>query len=780
MHVIDLEGNEYALQATSTNDNETNGNQSLSATILPTRANKLFIDDITEMWRVIDHDDVEHVIIYCKRKGEGDRLRVEIKAIPLFFDTLDNDRIYERHDEHMTANSAFTKIFDGTGFGFVLSDSFSAVQWEGFGDGETKLETFKRALERYKAEFRIVGNTVYLESQIGRDTSIMYRHRLNASNIVQEIDAKEMWTYAKGYGDYDSGEDGGWENAGLEREYTSPLADILGIRHAPPIKNGNITDKSTMDSQLKTLVDESLKVSVSADIHDLRNQGYPIAQSEVGDRVFLIDERIGLNDEVRVISQSITRNWRGDVIDLNITFGSEGIAKRHQSNISTAVKDIKDLLDGKKVLPYSVLDEAVKNATKTLRDEQTELAFSDNGILAVDKNDPNLVTLFNSAGLGVSNDGGNTFENAITGEGINASVITAGVLHGINIIQESSIGRIEMSDGDFRTYYEDNLALEISDYRMRFYNRDSTQIGAIYPVTSLVSGDKGMALEVSDDSYLSIGPNIDGTVYPSFTVSPHDNRTYVAGPYNGAHPGSRLELYANRRHLSYANDFSAYDQPAIIMDQGEDTNNMYQYFGGTNRRSDSVWQVRHNYESENWRSILTAESDGVTARYSLKVPSASGLNQGVHIGSGNTHVITKNTSSDYLVIYPQRITDEDILRVRSHHQFDDLRNDLRIRYNGDIEGKKFVDSSMAEYKVDIKEWDVSAIDILSSSKVYEWTREESDKKEYGFVIGDGYETPLEVVSESGEGVSGYAHRSLNTKAIQELISRVEKLEEING
>src|SRR5699024_9678077 len=315
-----------------------------------------------------------------------------------------------------------------TGFGFVLSDSFSAVQWEGFGDGETKLETFKRALERYKAEFRIVGNTVYLESQIGRDTSIMYRHRLNASNIVQEIDAKEMWTYAKGYGDYDSGDDGGWENAGLEREYTSPLAGILGIRHAPPIKNGNITDKSTMDSQLKTLVDESLKISVSADIHDLRNQGYPIAQSEVGDRVFLIDERIGLNDEVRVISQSITRNWRGDVIDLNVTFGSEGIAKRHQSNISTAVKDIKDLLDGKKVLPYSVLDDAVKNATKALRDAQTELTFSDNGILAVDKNDPNLVTLFNSAGLGVSNDGGNTFENAITGEGINASTIYTGTM----------------------------------------------------------------------------------------------------------------------------------------------------------------------------------------------------------------------------------------------------------------------------------------------------------------------------------------------------------------
>src|SRR5699024_5617218 len=158
---------------------------------------------------------------------------------------------------------------------------------------------------------------------------------------------------------------------------------------------------------------------------------------------------------------SITRNWRGDVIDLNVTFGSEGIAKRHQSNISTAVKDIKDLLDGKKVLPYSVLDEAVKNATKALRDAQTELTFSDNGILAVDKNDPNLVTLFNSAGLGVSNDGGNTFENAITGEGINASTIytgtmladriSGGVLSALNGNTEFNLntGELIMQNADF-------------------------------------------------------------------------------------------------------------------------------------------------------------------------------------------------------------------------------------------------------------------------------------------------------------------------------------------
>ena len=405
------------------------------------------------MWEVIDIDGVVHKIIYAKRKGKGNLLNVDIKAIPLFFDTLDNDRIYDRYDEHMTAQLAFTRIFKDTGFTFVLNGNFSAVEWEGFGDGESKLETFKRALNRYKCEFRISGNTVYLESQIGRDTQHQYRHRLNASNIIQEIDANEMWTYAKGYGDYGDGEGGeDWENAKLEREYTSPLAKILGKRHAPPIKNGNITTKSKMDEELKTLVDESLKISVSADIHDLQKQGYPIAQSQLGDRVFLIDERIGLNDEVRVVNHSITRNWKGEVVDVNLTFGSESITKRHQSEMSTAIKNITELLEGKIQLPFDAYDNAVKDATKALKGITSELTVPSNGgLMAVDKNDPNNVVIFNAAGIGVSDDGGATFKNSITGEGVVAETIIGKSLIGLNMTSadESGYFHVNGSDSEF-------------------------------------------------------------------------------------------------------------------------------------------------------------------------------------------------------------------------------------------------------------------------------------------------------------------------------------------
>lgn len=425
MFVRDLEGNEYALKATSTNDLELNGNQSISLTIKSNKVNDLFIKDIERMWEIVDHDDVTHKIVYVKKQSHN----VDIKGIPLFFDRLDTLRIYETYNQSFMAAAFFNLVFAGTGFTFVLVDSFNAIEWEGLGKGETKLSAFKKGLERYKAEFRIVGNVVYLESQIGRDTDFMYRYRLNASNISLENDASQFWTYARGYGDYEEGEE---DKAKIKREYTSPLADIIGKREAPPIYDGRIKITATMDQELKKLVGDSLKISVSANIHDLRKQGYSLAQPQLGDRVFLIDERISLKEEVRVNSISVTRDWLGNVLSLNLTFGTSSITKRYQSNINTAVERINDILEGKTQLPYNVLPDAIRRATEALKSAQTELTF-ENGIIAIDPTDPNRLVLYNSAGLGISTDGGNTFRQAITYLGINTDLLTAGQIHTNNI-----------------------------------------------------------------------------------------------------------------------------------------------------------------------------------------------------------------------------------------------------------------------------------------------------------------------------------------------------------
>ncbi|MEH7541836.1 phage tail protein [Bacillus thuringiensis] len=430
MYVRDLEDKEYVAQVTYLIEEELNGNCVFTASIPPNKVNLVFLDKISEMWTIVDDNDTEYKIIFAKKRGEGDVPSVEIKGVPRFHDDFDTGRVYEEYNQSFTANACFATIFLNSGYVYQLNGTYNSLQWEGFGGGSTRLEMFKDALNRYGAEFKVLGKVVTIEPRIGSDLNVMYRHRLNASNIVQETDASGFWTYAKGYGDYT--DEDGWQGAKLIREYTSPLASIpgIGIRHAPPLKDGRIKITATMDNSLKTIVNESLKVSVTADIHDLTKQKYPIAQSGLGDRVFLIDERIGLDTEVRVVNRSVLRDWRGNILDVQLTFGSQDITKRYQSNLDNAAKTINELMEGIQKLPINAMAAEVANVTKMILGVTSEIDITPQGLIAIDKTNPNYVVILNSAGLGVSTDGGTTFRNAITGRGIVAERILAGEIKG--------------------------------------------------------------------------------------------------------------------------------------------------------------------------------------------------------------------------------------------------------------------------------------------------------------------------------------------------------------
>ncbi|WP_428909463.1 phage tail protein [Niallia sp. Krafla_26] len=779
MYVRDLDGNEYPLQATSTNDQELNSNQSLTFRILPTKANNLFIKDISEMWEVVDHDDVPHKIIYFKKRGEGITLTVEIKAIPLFFDDFERDRIYEEYNKHMTASEFFTLLFNGTNYDFVLVDTFDAIQWEGLGKGNTRRSIFKDGLNRYGAEFKLIGTTVYLEAQVGRDTGFMYRHKLNASNIVQENDASSLYTYAKGFGNYADGEE---SNATLIREYTSPIASIIDIRHAPPIYDGRITDPDTMDSKLKTLVDESLKVSVSADIHDLRKQNYPIAQSEVGDRVFLIDERINLNTEVRVVSQSKIRDWRGNVIGLRVTFGSPGITKRYQSNINTAVSNIKDVMSGRKKIPFTALDNAVMQATKDLQNVQTELVIPPNGgWMAVDKDDPNKLVLFNSAGIGISDDGGQTFKTAMTGSGIVADVITAGTLRGINIEQVSEYAGLKLYNGLVESYYNGNLAMRFGQYSFDFYNRDRELTGKIVTNHTSDNENKGLGIHFYNE-FISIAeaqPGL-GTTRPVFYSSTWDKSTDVLGPYSEGE--SFLRLFANERLWEETHPRArATDQPCIILQEGSEDSSVYHYYGGYNKRNGSTWKLYYNYDETSVYPRIIATDKGV---------ELYGIVRAVHdiyIGEPSTGINAAVVTYPDAAVYWQANNNSMI------RQFKDGTVDFIINGagnfavfpsgNGQVAGAffatEFNPTSSATYKQNIKLYEENATEWVRDINVYEYhLTSDLDKLNFTKKIGFIAETlPDKLKGSDGMSVNLYGLLSVLWKAVKEQQQTIDDLSE---
>lgn len=93
---------------------------------------------------------------------------------------------------------------------------------------------------------------------------------------------------------------------------------------------------------------------------------------------------------------------------------------------------------------------------------------------------------------------------------------------------------------------------------------------------------------------------------------------------------------------------------------------------------------------------------------------------------------------------------------------------------------------MESIKKNIQESNINALDIIKNAKIYTYNLKEekdTDKKHVGFVIGDKYKTPEEVISKSKDGIDTYTMSSIMWKALQEttkeneeLKQRIEKLE----
>ena len=471
--IRDLEGEEYYLEGTIKHEQELNGDERIDMDIPYTEMNSIFMDQQSDlkMW-VILFENKEYRIISSNQQGLGNKYTISVTAVLYILDYLNTHRVYERIDASLTTKEAFDIVFNDTPYTYITVDTAYSERFEGIGEGETKLEIFKTFIDRYGYEMKIVDKVVYLYNQIGSDANFEYRHKVNTQDIEKEVDASEMYTYMRGYGDYR--EEGGEEEtttettnsetssgyqktsvkviendneedvtkkAKLKREYTSPLAAIIGIREGPPIMNANITKQETMDKKLKEAVESSVNISFTADIYDMSRHGYRFQHAELGDRVFLVDERININREIRVIAMSRTIDALGRLIAMENTFGTASLTDKYEAKFNTAVNDITEVMKGNKAIPFNALDTVAQSMVSKIQNTSTELSFGNNGILAIDKNNKNNIVAMNSSGWMLSTDGGKTAKTALTAEGIVADTITTGSLMTslVNIVGRDSL-----------------------------------------------------------------------------------------------------------------------------------------------------------------------------------------------------------------------------------------------------------------------------------------------------------------------------------------------------
>lgn len=92
---------------------------------------------------------------------------------------------------------------------------------------------------------------------------------------------------------------------------------------------------------------------------------------------------------------------------------------------------------------------------------------------------------------------------------------------------------------------------------------------------------------------------------------------------------------------------------------------------------------------------------------------------------------------------------------------------------------KLTQTSLENIKKNISKFTKNATDIINNSDIYEYnlkSDKDEDEKLIGFVIGNNYKTPNEVIDKDGQAVSLYSAIGILWKAVQELSARVEQLE----
>ena len=445
----DYTNNEYPLLATKVHTSELNGQDDLELRIPQQKNNNLDLLSIDKLWE-FDYNNITYKAVNVKRQTRGNSFNLNVRAMPLFYWEFSKSIIHENHDGSHTANSAFRTVFDGTGFNFVLVDFSPSVEIEGFGKGSNRLELFKRLLDRYNYEFEIQGRTVYMKHLIGNDTNYMYKYKLNASNVSSTTDATEYFTHIKGFGNFEEGEEDYFNNAKLKREYTHPLADVVGKWEGPPVVDGRVKDVETLQQSMYNAVEKSLEISIEGTLHDIRKMGYNIAVPQKGDRVWLHDERINLEKEIRLHKIVTTYDEKDNIIDCEVTFGSQSIRDRYKASINSLSKRFSDLLLGKLKLPVISLEQIGMDMINAIHDASSEIVFGDFGMQAISKTNPNHVFGVNSEGWYISQDGGRTPKTIATAQGIYADALFAGTLwltSEMNI--ESLDGYLNMTGSNF-------------------------------------------------------------------------------------------------------------------------------------------------------------------------------------------------------------------------------------------------------------------------------------------------------------------------------------------
>lgn len=318
---IDEKGIEHLVQAEIKASNGVNGERSISGEI---HSNDIVIHAIGRGWK-LEFENEFYCITYAYPDDDGKDVIVEFDAVHQFFYDFEKSVVYKELNGSNTFDAYLHFIFDGTDYSYRVETEVAAFEKQNFGM-RNRLSLFNDVINSVGVEYVVSGKVVRIVEKVGTDLSTIVRKGFNLQDLKLEHNIGNFITYKKGYGAFIDPDD---ETKGrLEVEYRSPLADVYGELEGDPIIDERYTIEGNLFERLKNEVDNSYSISVSLNMEDLTEAGYEQERPHAGDYIMAINEDVGFEEKVRIVSFTSSFDVDGGLIGHQVTCNSISMANR--------------------------------------------------------------------------------------------------------------------------------------------------------------------------------------------------------------------------------------------------------------------------------------------------------------------------------------------------------------------------------------------------------------------------------------------------------------------
>lgn len=237
--------------------------------------------DIIAEESIIEKDGYE----YRVKQLSANRFSKQVIAMSTYFDLIGflKEGIF---GGTKTFDEFATWVFNDTGWIFENVDVTEIRLLPNFGDANVVTLT-KQLIATFECEYQILPNKVIrFAKKIGPDNDAQYRYGHNIKALSKKVDTTKLRTQIKGIG-----------GNGLTVTYTSPNAALFpNAGAAETIKDDSFTVAESLTEHIKRELIDYPEVSMELDAIELQ-------QKEIGERVWLIYEPLGIEFQTRVLAK---------------------------------------------------------------------------------------------------------------------------------------------------------------------------------------------------------------------------------------------------------------------------------------------------------------------------------------------------------------------------------------------------------------------------------------------------------------------------------------------